>query len=71
MSKFGNLTPGRPSAAKSKDQLMESLKDTEPVRRVNFELAVSKHQKLRIEAAKRGMSIKDFLTAYIDSLPNE
>lgn len=69
MSKFGNLTPGRPSASKSKDQLMESLKDIEPVRRVNFELAASKHQKLRIEAAKRGMSIKDFLTAYIDSLP--
>ena len=50
---------------------MQSLEDVEPTRRVNFELAASKHQKLRIQAAKRGMSIKDFLTAYIDSLPDE
>lgn len=71
MSSFGNLSPGRPSANKSKDQLMKSLEDEEVTRRVNFELAASKHQKLRIQAAKRGMSIKDFLTAYIDSLPNE
>lgn len=71
MSTFGKLTPGRPSANKSKDQLLESLKDTEPMRRVNFDLPQSKHQKLRIEAAKRGMSIKDFLTTYIDSLPDE
>ncbi|MBG6218627.1 hypothetical protein IWX75_003114 [Arthrobacter sp. CAN_A6] len=71
MSSLGNLGPGRPSAAKSKDKLMQSLEDVEPTRRVNFELAASKHQKLRIQAAKRGMSIKDFLTAYIDSLPDE
>ncbi|MEG9250219.1 hypothetical protein V6S67_19175 [Arthrobacter sp. Soc17.1.1.1] len=50
---------------------MKSLEDEEPTRRVNFELASTKHQKLRIQAAKRGMSIKDFLTAYIDSLPDE
>ncbi|KNC20440.1 hypothetical protein AC792_00520 [Arthrobacter sp. RIT-PI-e] len=71
MSSLGNLGPGRPSAGKSKDKLMQSLEDVEPTRRVNFELVVSKHQKLRIQAAKRGMSIKDFLTAYIDSLSDE
>jgi hypothetical protein len=71
MSSLGNLGPGRPSATKSKDQLLRSLEDEEPTRRVNFDLAVTKHQKLRIQAAKNGVSIKDFLTAYIDSLPDE
>lgn len=71
MSSLGNLGPGRPSASKSKEQLMKSLEDVEPTRRVNFELVASKHQKLRIQAAKRGQSIKDFLTAYIDSLPDD
>lgn len=71
MSNFGKLTPGRPSAGKTKDQLMDSLKDTEPVRRVNFDLPQSKHQKLRITAARRGQSIREFLTEYIDTLPDE
>lgn len=71
MSSFGKLTPGRPSANKTKDQLMDSLKDTEPVRRVNFDLPQSKHQKLRIMAARRGQSIREFLTEYIDTLPDE
>ncbi|KQQ82792.1 hypothetical protein [Arthrobacter sp. Leaf137] len=71
MTSLENLSPGRPSAAKSKDKLMQSLEDVEPTRRVNFELAASNHQKLRIQAAKRSLSIKKFLTAYIDTLPNE
>lgn len=71
MSNFGKLSTGRPSAGKTKDQLMESLKDTEVTKRVNFDLALSKHQKLRITAAKRGKSIKEFLTEYIDTLPDE
>lgn len=71
MSSFGKLTPGRPSASKTKDQLMDSLKDAEPVRRVNFDLPQSKHQKLRITAARRGQSIREFLTEYIDTLPDE
>ena len=71
MSTFGKLTPGRPSASKSKDQLMESLKDEEGTARVNFEVPRSKHQKLKIHAARRGQSVREFLTAYIDSLPDE
>ncbi|WP_192477208.1 hypothetical protein [Arthrobacter sp. AET 35A] len=50
---------------------MDSLKDTEPVRRVNFDLPQSKHQKLRIAATRRDQSIREFLTEYIDSLPDE
>ena len=71
MSSFGKLPIGRPSAGKTKDQLMESLKDTEVTKRVNFDLAISKHQKLRIAATKRGKPIKEFLTDYIDTLPDE
>ncbi|MDJ0322110.1 plasmid partition protein ParG [Pseudarthrobacter sp. PS3-L1] len=72
-SKFSGLTPGRPSANSArKAQLMESLKDTEaqePKRRVNFEVPESKHTKLKMLAARKGQSIKEFLTDYIDSLP--
>lgn len=44
---------------------------TEPFRRVNFQVPESKHRKLKICAAKNNQSIKDFLTAYIDSLPDD
>jgi hypothetical protein len=69
------MSVGRPSAARTKAQLLESLKDTqpaEPMRRINFELADSKVRKLKIAVAKSGhRSVKDFLTAYIDSLPED
>ncbi len=74
-SKFSSLSTGRPSVTSSaKAKLMESLKDEEPAeatRRVNFEVPRSKHAKLKINAAKNGQSIKEFLTAYIDTLPDE
>lgn len=70
-SKFSGLSAGRPSATRNKEQLMQSLKDTEPSRRVNFDLPASKHQKLKIHAARNGQSIRDFLTSYIDTLPDE
>jgi hypothetical protein len=76
MSKtFSGLSAGRPSQSPAaKARLMESLKDdapVEPVRRVNFQVPESKHRKLKIVAARNNQSIKEFLTEYIDSLPNE
>lgn len=72
---FGNLSAGRPSqSAANKAKLMASLQDAssaEPVKRVNFDLAESKHTKLKIHAAKRGLTIKEFLTAYVDTLSDE
>jgi hypothetical protein len=72
---MSNLSVGRPSAARNQAKLLESLKDSppaEPMRRINFELADSKVRKLKIAVAKSGhRSVKDFLTAYIDSLPEE
>lgn len=76
MSKgFSGLSAGRPSqTAAAKARLMDSLKDdgsAEPMRRVNFQVPESKHRKLKVLAAQSNQSIKEFLTAYIDSLPNE
>lgn len=74
-AKFSGLSTGRPSITNAaKARLMDSLKDDtskEISRRVNFDVPESKHTKLKINAARNGQSIKEFLTAYIDSLPNE
>lgn len=74
-TKFSGISTGRPSVTSAaKAKLLESLKDDtvkDVSRRVNFEVPESKHAKLKINAARNGQSIKDFLTAYIDSLPNE
>lgn len=77
MSKGGlsGIGAGRPSEARAKARLLASLKDdapAEPLRRVNFELPDSKHRKLKILVAKSEYgSVKDFLTAHIDSFPDE
>lgn len=71
------LSAGRPSTRSDneKSRLMASLKDESPAEktvRVNFELPQSKHTKLKVQVARsEHKSIRDFLTAYIDSLPNE
>lgn len=74
MSKgFSGLSAGRPSQTEAtKARLLQDLKDdehAEPLRRVNFQLVDSKHRKLKTFAAKNSQSIKEVLTAYIDSLP--
>lgn len=76
-TKKAGLSVGRPSArsAQEKDRLMASLADDLPVEpkvRVNFELPESKHNKLKIHVVRsEHKSIREFLTAYIDSLPDE
>ncbi|GAP61385.1 hypothetical protein AHiyo1_50850 [Arthrobacter sp. Hiyo1] len=75
MSKFSKMTPGRPSQSPdAKAKLLESLRDAAPqekLERVNFEVPASKKTKLKIIAAKKGMTVKEFLTGYIDSFPDE
>lgn len=68
---FGKMTPGRPSDQRAK--LMEALRDeaeAPALRRVNFQVNDERHRKLKMEAARQGKSIKDLLTAFIDSLPD-
>ncbi|MGO2485292.1 MAG: hypothetical protein ACTH73_12415 [Glutamicibacter ardleyensis] len=71
------LSAGRPSQrpGNDKSRLLASLQDTAPTEdlvRVNFSLPESKHTKLKVHVARsEHKSIRSFLTAYIDSLPNE
>ncbi|KLI90525.1 hypothetical protein AA310_00910 [Arthrobacter sp. YC-RL1] len=71
------LSAGRPSqrTENEKSRLMASLRDTapaEPLTRVNFELPKSLHTKLKIHVARsEHKSIREFLTEYIESLPEE
>jgi hypothetical protein len=69
---FGSMPAGRPSQTKDRSRLLAGLRDTtpaEPLKRVNFEIPESKHTKLKVNAARNGQTVKDFLTAYIDGLP--
>lgn len=73
-SAFKDMPAGRPSQQTAdRARLLAALQDearAEALKRVNFELAESKHTKLKIHAARAGLSVRDFLTAYIDSLPD-
>jgi hypothetical protein len=67
---FKDMPAGRPSRqAPDRSAMLAALVQAEPLKRVNFEVTESLHLKLKIHAAAQGQSIKDFLTAYIDSLP--
>lgn len=72
MSKQGmTLTAGRPSATKNRAATLASLADDASTKRVNFELSSDQHTKLKIYAAKQGKTIKELLTEYVASLPDE
>lgn len=67
------LSAGRPSTRtdKAKAATLASLADDPSgMKRVNFELSPEQHAKLKIHAAKAGMSIKDLLTGYVAGLPD-
>ena len=62
------LTAGRPSASKGRAATLASLADDAPMKRVNFELAIDQHTKLKIYAARQGKTIKEILTEYVAKL---
>lgn len=62
------LSAGRPSARASKAATLTSLADSPAVRRVNFDLSVEQHIKLKIYAAEKGKSIKEVLTELVEDL---
>ncbi|MGP9666373.1 hypothetical protein ACT3TY_17355 [Halomonas sp. AOP22-C1-8] len=73
-SKKGTLSAGRPSVKasdKRKAATLASLSDEQPKKRVNFELSADQHAKLKIYAARQGKTVKELLTEYIRSLPEE
>jgi hypothetical protein len=66
------LTAGRPSAKPSaKQTTLASLADNAGTVRVNFDLGREQHTKLKVFAAKRGRTVKEILTDYVASLPEE
>ncbi len=70
MSKQGTLTAGRPSTTKSRTATLASLAEGTAMKRVNFELSVEQHIKLKIYATKQGKTIKELLTEYVNQLPD-
>lgn len=70
----GTLSAGRPSMKdgdKRKAATLASLSDDQPQKRVNFELAADQHAKLKIYAARHGKTVKEVMTDFIDSLPED
>ena len=60
---------GQPRRAKA--TLLAALQDGPGgKKRVNFEVTEEVHRKLKILATQQGMSVKDYLTSYIESQPD-
>lgn len=65
-----SLSAGRPSKA-SKQATLADMADTPATVRVNFDLARSEHIKLKLFAVKRGQSVRQVLSDFIATLPQE
>ena len=66
---MSNLNAGRPSKANKGSSLsLDDLVETEKTKRVNFDLLESQHRKLKEYAASQGMTIRDVLTQYVETL---
>lgn len=63
------LKAGRPSARQDKEKTLSGLTDSPPTKRVNFDLTVEDHARLKIYAARQGKSIKDILNEFVAQLP--
>ena len=66
---MSNLNAGRPSKSNQGSSLsLDDLVETEKTKRVNFDLLESQHRKLKEYAASQGMTIRDVLTQYVETL---
>ena len=66
---MGNLNAGRPSKSNQGSSLsLDDLVETEKTKRVNFDLPESQHRKLKEYAASQGMTIREVLTQYVETL---
>ncbi|WP_022967650.1 plasmid partition protein ParG [Denitrificimonas caeni] len=63
------LNAGRPSARQDAKSKFADLANLEEQRRVNFNISLEMHSKLKIYAAKKGLTITQVLTDFIESLP--
>ena len=66
---MSNLNAGRPSKKnKNKTLSIDDLSSEEKTKRVNFDLSESQHRKLKEYAASQGMSIREVMTQYVETL---
>ena len=66
---MGNLNAGRPSKSNQGSSLsLNDLVETERSKRVNFDLPESQHRKLKEYAANQGLTIREIMTRYVESL---
>ena len=66
---MNNLNAGRPSKSNtSKSLSLDDLVENEKIKRVNSDLSESQHRKLKEYAAKQGMTIREVMTQYIETL---
>ena len=66
---MSNLNAGRPSKANKGSSLsLDDLVENERTKRVNFDLPESQHRKLKEYAASKGMTIREVMMQYIDSI---
>ena len=66
---MSNLNAGRPSKSNQGSSLsLDDLVETEKTKRVNFDLPGSQHRKLKEYAANQGLTIREIMTRYVESL---
>ena len=66
---MSNLNAGRPSKSNQGSSLsLDDLVETEKTKRVNFDLPELQHRKLKEYAASQGMTIREGLTQYVETL---
>ena len=66
---MSNLNAGRPIKTNtSKNLSLDDLVETEKTKRVNFDLPESQHRKLKEYAANQGLTIREIMTRYVESL---
>ena len=66
---MSNLNAGRPSKYNQGSSLsLDDLVETEKTKRVNFDLPESQHRKLKEYAASQGMTIREIMTRYVESI---
>jgi hypothetical protein len=70
MTKHTNLQAGRPSSRRNEGVSLASIsKSSGSTKRVNFDLSVELHQKLRRYAFDNDKSLKEVMTDFVESLP--
>ena len=66
---MNNLNAGRPSKSNtSKSLSLDDLVENEKTKRVNFDLPELQHRKLKEYAASQGMTIREVMTQYVQSI---